>query len=347
MSMHVEAPAENFALGLREIDITDIGPAHQGKVRDWLIVPGQSEDVVIFVTSDRVSSYDKVIGTVPHKGAVLNLLSHDWFQKTSDIIQNHELDVPHPNVLVARSIEKRLPVEVVVRAYMAESATDTSIYENYVNKKRRKIYGITFEDGLKANQEFPQGAILTPTTKAETGHDEELTDRQARAIVDEALGKGKWDQAKEAALEIFKRGRELSLNQGLILVDTKYEFGVDAQGKLILIDEVHTPDSSRYWKADTYAQLFAQGKSPEKFDKEILRKWLKEHGFKGLDGQKIPVVPPEIIEQLSAAYQVPYEMLTGRSLPVVDTGAASLRSEVNKVVSESITIYQFPGDKQT
>jgi phosphoribosylaminoimidazole-succinocarboxamide synthase len=311
-------PKENFSKGLFQVEIPKLGEPKREKVRDiWVL--GDSK-FRLMVTTDRQSAFDSIVCTTPGKGQVLNLMSKFWFEKTADIIPNHMVNVPHPNVLIARQAEATLPVEVVVRRYMAKSSTETSVYRNYVDKGRRKIYGIEFPEGLQQNQEFPMGSIITPTTKSSSGHDEELTDQQAAEIVDGKLGKGIWNQARNAANAIFERARIFCLLKGLILADTKYEFGINRDGKLMLIDEIHTPDSSRYWLAKTYKQKLEEGKDPDTFDKDILRRWLVEHGFKG-DGP-IPKVNPKIISQMSEAYKVPYAMINDKQLPVQEKNVA-------------------------
>ncbi|MDP2586108.1 MAG: phosphoribosylaminoimidazolesuccinocarboxamide synthase [Candidatus Levybacteria bacterium] len=308
-----QAPKENFSRGLFQIEIPELGKPIEGKVRDsWIFKKGDSEFRVL-ITTDRQSAFDSIVCTTPGKGQVLNLMSAFWFEYTRDIIPNHMVAIPHPNVLIARQAEATLPVEVVVRRYMAKSSTSTSVYDNYINRGRRMIYGVDFPEGLKQNQEFPMGTIITPTTKAEAGHDEELTDQEAAGIVDGKLGKGVWKQARNAADALFERARLYSLGRGLILVDTKYEFGIDKNRELMLIDEVHTPDSSRYWLAKTYKQRIEEGKNPDTFDKEILRRWLTKKRFKGQC--PIPKVDPKIINQMSEAYEVPYRMITGEQLP--------------------------------
>ena len=305
-----EAPAKNFSRGLLRVDIPKLGFRSEGKVRDICVVPPNFR---IMVTTDRTSAYDRLVCTIPGKGQVLNLLSAFWFEETKDIIPNHMMAIPHPNVLIAKQAKDTVPVEMVLRRYMARSSTSTSIYHNYVEMDRREIYGIEFPEGLKANQEFPMGTILTPTTKTETGHDQELTNGQAGEIVDGKLGNGTWEEAKSAALALFERARAHCLKRGLILVDTKYEFGLNEKGDLMLIDELHTPDSSRFWLKETYKQKFKAGENPESFDKEILRRWLAEKGFRG-EGM-VPLVDKNIIDQMSAAYKVPYKMITGQDLP--------------------------------
>lgn len=312
---HSEVPAANFSQGLLEIrELPDLGPRTvQGKVRDiWIVEHSKYGQVRVMVTTDRTSAFDALICTVPGKGQVLNKLSEFWFRKTAGIVPNHLLAVPHPNVMVTRQAQAMLPVEVVLRRYMAKSSTSTSVYHNYVEANRRRIYGLDFPDGLRANQELPMGTILTPTTKAETGHDLELTDKQAREIVDNKLGEGTWRQTKTAALAVFERAYTYHRGRGLILVDTKYEFGVDAEGRIMLIDEIHTPDSSRFWRAASYEERLARGENPESFDKEILRRWLAGQGFRG-EG-RVPKVDPVIIRIMAEAYQEPYRLITGHKL---------------------------------
>ncbi len=312
----------NFSRGLTSVEIPELGPKITGKVRDMWEVG----NIRVLATTDRQSAFDRVVGTIPGKGEVLNLLSKFWFDQTQDIIPNHVLEVPHPNILIARKAHETLPVEVILRRYMAKSSTSTSIYDNYMRQGRRTIYGEDFPDGLTTNQEFPMGVIITPTTKAEQGHDEELTNDQAKLIVDGRLGEGMWNKTRDAALAIFEKGTDIYAKSGLILVDTKYEFGVDEDGSLMLIDEVHTPDSSRLWLTSTYEERFAKGENPETFDKEILRRWLSEKGFNG-EGT-LPILPDAVINQMTEAYRVPYEMVTGQALSKSSTNNESIRERV-------------------
>jgi len=310
-----EPPRENFARGLRGVEIPELGNAIHGKVRDNWVVERNGERIRVMVTTDRQSAFDRDVCTVPEKGKVLNLISAFWFEKTQNIAPNQMLAIPHPNVLMAKQAEATLPVELIFRRYMATSSTSTSVYTNYFGNERRginarrKIYGIEFPEGLVANQEFPMGTISTPTTKAESGeHDIELTDEEARDMVNNKFGAGVWEKAKSIGLELFEHGLNHHKQKGLILADTKFEFGLDKNGELILIDEVFTPDSSRFWRADTYEQRISEGKNPESFDKEILRRWLADNGFTG-EGP-VPIVPSKIINQMASAYRVPYEMIT-------------------------------------
>jgi phosphoribosylaminoimidazole-succinocarboxamide synthase len=241
----------------------------RGKVRDKFQLPNGD---MLIVTTDRISVGDMVVGTVAGKGAVLNLISAFWFDATADILANHKVSIPHPNAVVARTAVTVLPVEIVLRRYMAASQSTTSVYYQYTNGAR-VIYGLTFPEGLKANQELPMGTLITPTTKSDI-HDEPLTDEQAHSLVDAATAAGTWSRVKALALELFERASATFKNNGLILADTKIEFGLDADGQLMVIDELFTPDSSRLWLANSYEERLSQGRGPENFDKEKVRAYL-------------------------------------------------------------------------
>ncbi len=313
------APAGNFGGGLYEVLLPELGERKKGKVRDAYVVGGKR----VMITTDRQSAFNAMIGTIPDKGKVLNLISAYWFGETSDIVPNHVIAVPHPNVLVARQVQ-RLGVEVVLRDYMAKSSSSTSVYRNYTEGGRRQIYGIRFPEGLKANERFPMGTIITPTTKSED--DEELTDQQARNIVDSASKNGTWEEVKRSAQAVFARGREQYGQKGLILADTKLEFGVDENGDLVLIDEILTPDSSRFWQASTYQALFEEGKDPETFDKELLRKWLADRGFKGRG--EVPELDDAIRNQMKEVYISLYERATGALLPNTPSTVEAIRTSI-------------------
>lgn len=283
---------------LKSIDVADLGKKYQGKVRDFYIRDGKR----ILITTDRQSAFDVILGHIPFKGTVLNLLSAFWFEKTTHIVSNHLLQVPDPNVSIVHDC-KPVPVEMVVRGYIS-GVTKTSIWGSY-EKGERVIYGIEFPNGLKKNQKLPH-PVITPTTHAGVGgHDERLTREEIikRKIVPEKL----YEQMENASLKLFDFGSRWCRKKGLILVDTKYEFGL-YKGKLLLIDEIHTPDSSRFWKADTYEVRFKKGLEPENFDKEFLRLWYAKHGYRG-DG-KPPEMPRELIVALSKRYIEVYEKIT-------------------------------------
>lgn len=315
MSPTPEPPRENFARGLLTVDIPELGvPKESGKVRDNYVIEKDGKKLRIMVTTDRQSAFDRDICLTPGKGHVLNLISAHEFNRTRNVVTNHMIEVPHPNVLMARQALATFPVEIIVRDFIAISRTTTSIYHHYFNLGEREIYGIKFPDGLSPNQKLPMGSIITPTTKAPSGtHDEVLTNEEARDIVDSHFERGAYSTAQMAALALFRSGVRHFREKGMILVDTKYEFGIDENESLIVIDELHTPDSSRLWLARTYRQRVHEGKNPDTFDKDILRRWLAENGFTG-EGP-VPIVPPEIIDQMVSAYRVSYEMITGKSLP--------------------------------
>lgn len=295
---------DSIPLALKTINIPKLGKKYQGKVRDFYILDNER----IIITTDRLSAFDRVLGCFPFKGQALNQLSQFWFEKTRDIIQNHMISVPDPNVMVVKNCQL-IPIEMVVRGYIT-GVTDTSIWGSY-QKGERMIYGIKFPDGLKKNQKLP-ASVITPTTKAEQGHDERLTEKEiiSRKIVTPKL----WNQIKKIALSLFERGTKICSKTGIVLVDTKYEFGLDEKGKLILIDEIHTPDSSRFWLKDTYQKRFSSSEEPENFDKEFLRIWYAKRGYRG-DG-KPPKLTDDIIVQVSKRYISIYEKITNQKFQV-------------------------------
>lgn len=272
-----------------------------GKVREWYALPDGRR---FMATTDRISAFDRVIGAVPWKGQVLNQLSAWWFANTGDIVPNHLLEVPDPNVSIVREVDP-VPVEVIVRGYIT-GVTSTALWYRY-SQGEREIYGYRFPDGLRKNGKLPE-PIVTPTTKGgPTGHDERLT--CAEVVSGGFVERGLWDRVMDAALALFRRGTERAREAGLILVDTKYEFGIDAGGVLTLIDEVHTPDSSRYWNASSYDERFEAGAEPENYDKEYVRMRYAALGYRG-DGP-IPPLPPQVWADVSRLYRDVYERLCG------------------------------------
>lgn len=309
VSFQPEIPSANFSRGLYQVEIPELGKPQRGKVRDnWVVKKGE-KTFRLMVTTDRQSAFVRTVCTVPYKGQISNLTSKFWFEHTKDIIPNHVVAVPGPNILIAKHAKAVLPVEVVVRRHMA-GTSPTSLHYNYFHLGRREIYGIQFPDGLRPNQELPMGTIITPTTKAEDGHDQELTDFQARERVDGKLGDQIWEKVKFATVAIFERARKLCEENGLVLIDTKMEFGIDEDGTLMLIDEVLTPECSRYRLA---------GESLERsIDKDILIRWLANHGFTGQG--LVPSIPAEIIDQMTEMYTLPYQKITGNTLfPLADS----------------------------
>ena len=294
---------------LSEIDLSSIGTQTSGKVREMVALPNSSR---VLVTTDRVSAFDVVLGSIPFKGQVLNQLSAWWFNQTKDIVQNHVISVPDENVTVARDAVP-LPVEVVARGFIT-GVTKTSLWTMY-ERGARDLYGHALPDGLQKNDALPQ-AIVTPTTKAEQGgHDAPITAQQivARGLVNAEL----WAQVERVALALFARGQAVARDAGLILVDTKYEFGL-IDGQLTLIDELHTPDSSRYWVLESYER---DSSNPESFDKEFLRLWFAARGYKG-DGAP-PIMPPDFVAQVAGRYIAAYERLTGLEFHAGKTPAAA------------------------
>jgi phosphoribosylaminoimidazole-succinocarboxamide synthase len=273
-----------------------------GKVRDSYRLP---ENQRLLVTTDRLSAFDRVLANVPYKGQVLNQLAAWWFERTQSIIPNHICSIPDPNAALVLEADP-FPVEVIVRGYIT-GVTKTALWYRYSLGERR-IYGFTFPEGLRKNQMLPQ-AIITPTTKGgPTGHDERLT---CDEVVEQGLlDRQTWDQVMAAALAIFASGQAVAERAGLILVDTKYEFGRAPDGSVILIDEVHTPDSSRFWKRSSYEQRLKAGREPELFDKEFVRLAYTDVGYRG-DGEP-PAMPDALWVQASSLYISIYEQLTGQ-----------------------------------
>ena len=272
-------------------------------MRDWYDLPNGKR---LIITTDRLSAFDILLASVSYKGQVLNKLAAWWFEQTKDIVPNHMVSLPDPNAAVVNVAEPFL-VEVIVRGYIT-GVTSTALWYRY-SLGERNIYGYDFPEGLQKNAALPE-PIITPTTKGSaTGHDERLT--CAEVVEKGWLDKKTWDQVQTAALAVFKRGQEVARRTGIILVDTKYEFGRTADGRVVLIDEIHTPDSSRFWKADTYEERFADGQDPENFDKEFIRIAYAEKGYRG-DGN-IPSMPAELWASASERYITIYESLTGHT----------------------------------
>ena len=282
--------------------IDELPNPYFGKVRDCYDLPDGTR---LLISSDRISAFDQILAVIPWKGQVLTQLARYWFDHTGDIAPNHVIGYPDPNTVHARRVTI-LPVEIVVRGYLA-GTTSTSILTQY-SKGLRQMYGHTLPNGLRPNQALPQ-AIITPTSKAfDGGHDEPLT---ATEIVDTGLlTKSQWDEVSDKALTLFARGQKMAAERGLILVDTKYEFGTDAAGNILLADEIHTPDSSRYWIADGYPAAFETGSRPPSFDKDVIRSWVVARCDPYRD--KIPDIPLEMIEKTAKVYIEAFEAITGQ-----------------------------------
>ncbi|PJA54781.1 MAG: phosphoribosylaminoimidazolesuccinocarboxamide synthase [Candidatus Marinimicrobia bacterium CG_4_9_14_3_um_filter_48_9] len=285
------------------LEKTDLGMGEriQGKVRDSYILP----DKMVFVTTDRQSAFDRVLASIPFKGQVLNQTSAWWFDRTRHIIPNHVLSIPDPNVTVGKRCEV-FPVEFVMRGYITGS-TSTSLWTVYKNGDRNYC-GNALPEGLVKNQKLEKN-LITPTTK-DAVHDRPISPEE---IVSEGwMSREDWDYASLKAEELFEYGQKIAQKHGLILVDTKYEMGKDENGVITLIDEIHTPDSSRYWIAESYDERFAAGEEPQNIDKEFLRLWFKDHCDPYNDAV-LPPAPDELVVELSRRYIQLYEMITGES----------------------------------
>jgi phosphoribosylaminoimidazole-succinocarboxamide synthase len=288
---------------LADATIPELPNHYRGKVRDNYDLPDGRR---IIIATDRLSAFDRIIAAIPLKGQVLTQIARFWFDATGDICPNHVLEYPDPNVLVCRRLSI-MPVEIVVRDYLT-GTTATSIWPMY-RSGQREIYGLHFPDGLRENEKLP-GTIITPTTKAfEGGHDEPLT--AGEIVARKLLEPRQWETVSRLALALFARGRDIAAGRGLILVDTKYEFGFDADGAIVLADEIHTPDSSRYWLAESYQRRFEAGEAPETLDKDFVRRWVTARCDPYRD--PIPPIPREIIAEAARLYIEVFETITGRA----------------------------------
>ncbi|MAO64906.1 MAG: phosphoribosylaminoimidazolesuccinocarboxamide synthase [Balneola sp.] len=289
-----------------QTNVPGLPTPYKGKVRE---VYDLGHDKVGIVVTDRISAFDYIMKqAIPFKGQILNQLAAFSFEKVKDIVDTHIIDVPHPNVTIAKKCDT-VPIEVVVRGYLTGHAW--RVYKS----GGRTLCGVSLPDGLKEHDRFPE-PILTPATKAEEGHDEDISEQEilSREIVDASL----WNEIKEVAFKLFARGSEVADEQGLILVDTKYEFGIH-KGELTLIDEVHTTDSSRYFYKEGYAERQAKGEGQKQLSKEFLREWLMENDFQGLEGQTLPDLPDEFRLKVFERYAELFEMLTGNEFqPVIE-----------------------------
>lgn len=288
---------------LRDATIPELPNHYRGKVRDNYDLPDGRR---ILIATDRISAFDRILAAIPFKGQVLTQTARFWFERTSDICPNHVLEYPDPNVVVGQRLSI-LPVEIVVRGYLA-GTTGTSILTMY-KAGQREMYGLRLPDGMRDNQRLEQ-PILTPTTKAfDGGHDEALS---PEAILAQGLlTPEQWRVLSEYALALFARGKAVASGRGLILADTKYEFGTDADGRIVLADEIHTPDSSRYWFAASYAERFARGERPESFDKDFIRSWVAARCDPYKD--PIPEIPREILLETAEVYIRAFETITGET----------------------------------
>jgi phosphoribosylaminoimidazole-succinocarboxamide synthase len=292
---------------------------YKGKVRD---VYNINNDFLVMVVSDRISAFDVVLPKgIPYKGQVLNQIAEKFLDATSDIVPNWKMASPDPNVTVGHMCEPYL-VEMVIRGYLTGHA-----WREYKSGKR-SICGIPMPDGMVENQKFPE-PILTPTTKASEGHDEDISREEiiAQGLVDKA----EYEMIEDYTRKLFQRGTEIAAEMGLILVDTKYEFG-KKDGKIYLIDEIHTPDSSRYFYAEGYEERLAKGDAQKQLSKEFVRQWLIENGFQGKEGQTVPFMSDEFVTSVSDRYIELYENITGDKFQKSDT--TKIQARIENAVNE-------------
>lgn len=291
---------------ITETNFSGIGTKHIGKVRDRY----ELSDKLVLITTDRQSAFDRVLASIPFKGQVLNQVSQFWFENTKDIVPNHVLSVPDPNVTVGKKCEI-FPVEFVMRGYLT-GVTSTSVWTAY-EKGERDYCGVQLPDGMVKNQPFNE-PIITPTTKSDE-HDEKIS--PAEIVKQGLMTQEDWDETAGYAIALFKRGQDIAKQHGMILVDTKYEFGKDENGVITLVDEIHTPDSSRYWMADSYADRFAAGQEPDNIDKEFLRLWFMDN-CDPYNDETLPEAPEELVVELSSRYIQLYEAITGQEFVYPD-----------------------------
>ncbi len=304
---------------LLNINLEGYGQKKSGKVRELYF----HDDKVILVTSDRISAFDVILNQgIPYKGQALNQTSEFWFNETKKIIKNHIVAIPDPNVMVVQSCTP-LALEVVIRGYITGSAWRRYKYLNE-NNEPLVISGVEFPKNLRKNEKFSE-PVFTPTTKATEGHDEEIAAKElvSRGIVSQEI----MDKIVETAFKLYKEGNRIVSKQGGILVDTKYEFGLNPEGELVLIDEVHTADSSRYWMQDKYQELFEKGENQKGLDKEYVRNWLRENGFTG-EGN-VPDLSENVITNASLNVINSYALITGQEFKPAEEYSSNERMQKN------------------
>jgi phosphoribosylaminoimidazole-succinocarboxamide synthase len=309
---------------LEDATIPELPNHYRGKVRDNYDLPGGRR---VLIATDRLSAFDRILAAIPYKGQVLTQTARFWFERTADLCPNWAEAYPDPNVVIGKRLDI-LPVEVVVRGYLA-GTTSTSILTQY-RAGKRDMYGMRFPDGLRDNERLP-APVITPTSKAfDGGHDEPLT--RADIIDRGLLTRPQWDQVCSLALSLFARGQDAMAERGLILVDTKYEFGTGADGRILLADEIHTPDSSRFWRASSYEARFAAGQAPESFDKDFVRSWVAARCDPYKDD--IPEIPRDLILATSRRYIEAFETITGeRFQPVPGPVLERIRRNLAGLIS--------------
>ena len=306
---------------ITQTDVPGAGEPYRGKVRD---VYSLNDETLAIVASDRISAFDHIMKQpIPYKGQILNALAAFSFDKVKDIVDTHIIDVPHPNVTIAKKCEP-VPIEVVIRACLTGHAA--RVYKS----GKRELCGVSLPDGMVENQRFEQ-PILTPATKAEEGHDEDISEEEI--LQQEIVTPEIWKEIRKKAFQVFQRGQEIAQKQGLILVDTKYEFGLH-NGDVTLIDEVHTADSSRYFYADGYEQRLKKGEPQKQLSKEFLREWLMEHNFQGKEGQTLPDLPDAFRKKIYERYSELFSKLTGKSFSPTPLDIGKLNQELKTIFSQ-------------
>ncbi len=304
MGVDIGLLKDQCARTIERTDFQDLGERFEAKVRDSYVQAEEGRRLV--VVTDRVSTFDVIVGTLPFKGQVLNQLAAFWLEKSRSLAPNHLLEVPDPNVSVVREC-RVLPVEFVFRAYLTGSS-NTSIWRAY--EEGARVYcGHRLPDGMKKHERLA-APLLTPTTKAELGEHDQLTSR-AELVASGVISEELYDRAAALGRRIFDAGVDWAAQQGLILVDTKYEMGLSPDGELMLVDEIHTPDSSRYWWSHGYDRAMSEGGDPEPLDKEYLRRWMVERGYRGAGSP--PEIPDEVRCEAARRYIEAFEAVTGRA----------------------------------
>lgn len=289
---------------------------YKGKVRD---VYNIDDDLLVMIATDRISAFDVVLPEgIPYKGEVLNQIAAKFLDQTQDIVPNWKLASPDPMVTIGHRCEP-YPIEMIIRGYLTGSS-----WRAY-KKGERKLCGVPLPEGLREHDRFPE-PIVTPTTKAETGHDENISKEEI--IIQGLVPADEYEILEKYTIELFKRGSEIAENRGLILVDTKYEFG-KKDGNIYLIDEIHTPDSSRYFYKEGYEERFAKGEAQKQLSKEFVREWLMEQGFQGGEGEQMPDMPQSFVNQVSDRYIELYEKITGETFERTDVSNVKERVENN------------------
>lgn len=302
MGIDIKLLQELCSRTLERTHFTSLGERIEGKVRDSYV----RDDVRTIVVSDRVSCFDVVVGTIPLKGQILNQAAAFWFEQLGATISHHLIDVPDPAVSRVRECEV-LPVEFVYRGYLTGS-TSTSIWTAY-ERGERSYCGHTLPDGLRRHEKLAN-PLLTPTTKAEQGQHDELSSRE-KLIASGLISEARYDAAARVAADLFEHGTRFAEERGLILVDTKYEMGLGPEGEIVVVDEIHTPDSSRYWVRDDYERALSEGRNPKAIDKEYVRQWLGEQGYKG-EGSP-PPIPDDVRCEAARRYIEAFEWISGRA----------------------------------